>query len=224
MNIATVGAAPVREAAGFVRDRDSCERAADFAGRAAVAALFTLLAARVGADVLATGRLTGVLLLASELLVVVLTVLRRRAIAVDRSLRARLLTVVSLACPPLVVPSPAGGVLSDTWTTAASGVGLLVIVGGKLSLGRSFGLVPANRGVVARGLYRVVRHPIYLGYLVTHASFLLAHPTAWNASALAVADISLVLRALQEERTLAHDPAYVAYCARVRWRLLPGVY
>ena len=45
----------------------------------------------------------------------------------------------------------------------------LLVEDGKLSLGRSFGLMPANRGVVSTGMYRLVRHPIYLGYLVTLA-------------------------------------------------------
>ncbi len=221
MSVATAEEAFERSATETARGAG--DRTTDLAARATVVGLFTLLAARVGADFAATGRLTGLLLLTSELLVVVLTVLRRRAVAVDRSLRARVLTAVSIAGPPLVAPS-GGGLLPDAWTAAASAAGLLVIIGGKLSLGRSFGLVPANRGVVARGLYRAVRHPIYLGYLVTHASFLAAHPTPWNGAVLAVADLALVRRALQEERTLARDPAYLAYCARVRWRLVPGIY
>jgi hypothetical protein len=55
-----------------------------------------LLAVRLGVDFPETGRLTGLLLLASEALVVVLTVFRRAPIFVDRSLRARGLTMVSL--------------------------------------------------------------------------------------------------------------------------------
>ena len=43
------------------------------------------MAVRIGADFLETGRLTGLLLLASEALVVVLTVFRRAPVAVDRS-------------------------------------------------------------------------------------------------------------------------------------------
>jgi protein-S-isoprenylcysteine O-methyltransferase Ste14 len=44
--------------------------------------------------------------------------------------------------------------------------------------------MPANRGVVSSGLYRLVRHPIYMGYLITHAGFLLANPTVWNIGML----------------------------------------
>ena len=54
--------------------------------------------------------------------------------------------------------------------------GSIVVVLGKLSLGRSFGLAPANRGVVCRGLYQRLRHPIYLGYLITHVGFVIANP------------------------------------------------
>ena len=47
---------------------------------------------------------------------------------------------------------------------------------GKITLGRSFGVVPANRGVVVGGPYNFVRHPIYTGYLITHVAFLVANP------------------------------------------------
>ena len=77
---------------------------------------------------------------------------------------------------------------------------------GKLSLGRSFGLLPANRGIVSTGMYRLVRHPIYLGYLVTHVAFLFAHPTVWNLALLVLADCALCVRAVLEERSLLRDP------------------
>ena len=48
-----------------------------------------------------------------------------------------------------------------------SAIGLAVVIVGKMTLGRSFGVVPANRGVVVGGPYRLVRHPIYTGYLIT---------------------------------------------------------
>ena len=104
------------------------------------------------------------------------------------------------------------------------GVGLIIVIGGKISLGYSFGLLPANRGVMERGLYRIVRHPIYLGYLMTHVPFLAAHPSAWNAAVFLVGDARVDLyAAFYEEQTLRRDPKYVRYCEIVRWRLVPGV-
>lgn len=197
---------------------------AEAVARIAIAGLFLALAVRIGENFLETGRAIGLLLLVSELLVVVLTLARRTALAVDRSWASRTVTALSLLGPPLVRPTLAPGAMPELVTLAVSAAGLVVVIGGKVSLGRSFGLMPANRGVVRAGLYRLVRHPIYLGYLVTHAAFLAANPTAWNASVLVGADAALVARALVEERTLSQDPEYARYQARVRWRLVPGVF
>jgi protein-S-isoprenylcysteine O-methyltransferase Ste14 len=196
----------------------------DLIGKVAIVALFTMMAVRLGMDFLETGRLTGLLLLASEALVVVLTVFRRDALTVDRSLRARVLTAIALMGPPLVRPAHVAPLASEALTVGISALGLLVVIAGKMSLGRSFGLMPANRGIVSSGLYRVVRHPIYLGYLITHAAYVAANPTVWNFTVLAVADLGLMARAVCEEETLARDPEYVAYQSRVRWRVVPGLF
>jgi protein-S-isoprenylcysteine O-methyltransferase Ste14 len=197
---------------------------ADNVARVLLVALFSFMAVRLGADFVETGRLTGLLLVASEALVVVFTVVRRAPAAVDRSLRARVLTTLSLLGPPLVRPSLVAPIAPEAVTVALSALGLLVVIGGKLSLGRSFGLIPANRGIVSTGLYKLVRHPIYLGYLVTHFGFAAANPTMWNVAMLVAADLALMARAVCEEQTLARDEAYRAYQARVRWRVVPGVF
>lgn len=198
--------------------------AGDLAARAAIVVAFSFLAIRFGADFLQTGKLTGLLLLASEALVVALTVLRRHTGVVDRSLRARVLTTVSLIGPLLLFPAAGAAVLPDPVTATLTAAGLVVVVLGKLSLGRSFGLMPANRGVVSTGLYRLVRHPIYMGYLVCHAGFIAANLSAWNIVALVVADVALMIRAVAEENVLARDPAYRDYLQQVRWRVAPGLF
>lgn len=204
--------------------RRRADRIADIGGRAVIVALFTLLAVRLGTDYEQTGRVTGLLLLVSESLVVVLTVFRRAAVWIDRSWRARLLTAVSMIGPLAVRPAPDAALAAETLTAAVSAAGLSIIVIGKLSLGRSFGLMPANRGIVSTGVYRFVRHPIYAGYLVTHAAFIVAHATVWNIVLLIAADLALLVRAVVEERTLALDEAYLTYQERVRWRVLPGIF
>jgi protein-S-isoprenylcysteine O-methyltransferase Ste14 len=218
--IAVALSAPVE----MTSSRFDAERLADIGARAAIVVLFSLMAVRFGADFFATGRVTGLLLLVSEMLVVVLTVLRRSAAAVDRSIRARLLTTVSMLGPPLLQPAQVAALLPQSATVAASIVGLGIVIAGKVTLGRSFGLMPANRGIVSSGVYRVVRHPIYLGYLITHTAFLLATPSAWNIAALVAADAALLLRAVCEEQTLSRDSQYREYQQIVRWRVCPGLF
>jgi protein-S-isoprenylcysteine O-methyltransferase Ste14 len=198
-------------------------RACENWSRILVGALFLALAWRLLGDFLETSRTTDLLLLVGEALVVVLTCLRRPASVVDRRPFVRLVTGVSMTLPLLSQPAQTAPLIPETVAALLLGVGLLVVVGGKMSLGYSFGLLPANRGVMQRGLYRIVRHPIYLGYLLTHIPFLAAHPSGWNAAVLLVGDAALIVRALYEEQTLGGDPQYVRYCQDVRWRLVPGI-
>ena len=196
----------------------------DFAAKLAVSLLFALLSINLLQDWMRTGHLTGILLLASEVLVVVFTVARRKTAIVDRSAAAAVVTTVSLAGPWLLRATDGAALAPDAVTAFVSTLGLGVVVASKLTLGRSFGLVPANRGVVVKGPYGIVRHPIYAGYLVTHIAFLCAQPSLRNAAILLIADGTLVVRALMEERVLSHDAAYITYCRRVNWHLVPGVF
>lgn len=196
----------------------------EFLARLAVGTLFLTFTLSMAFDFQESGRITGLLVVASEGLVVIMTVVRRRAIAVDRSLAARLATTLSLCGPLLLRPTGGPGSMDDVYTAALSACGLSIIVVAKMSLGRSFGLMPANRGIVCSGLYRVIRHPIYAGYLLTHAAYLAAQPSLTNAVVLLAGDSALMVRAIFEERTLSQDPSYMAYRSRVRWRVLPGVF
>ncbi len=196
----------------------------DLLARAVVGGLFTVLSITLFKDFIRTGHVTGLLLLAGESLVVVLTIVRRRALVVDRSVVAALLTTMSLVGPALLRPIDGSPLAPDAITAVLSAIGLALVVVGKIALGRSFGLVPANRGVVVRGPYTFVRHPIYTGYLITHLAFVMAHPAVWNLSIILLADTALILRALVEERVLRADAAYQQYCLRVGWHLVPGVF
>jgi protein-S-isoprenylcysteine O-methyltransferase Ste14 len=196
----------------------------DYAARFAIGTLFALMSANLLADFLTTGRITGLLLVISEALVVVLTVVRRPAGLVDRSAAAGVVTILSVFGPPLLRAAHVAPVAPDTITAAISVSGLMLVIAGKFTLGRSFGIVPANRGVVVGGPYCLVRHPIYTGYMIAHLAFLLANPTPLNAVIVGLADSALIVRALMEERVLVRDVAYQAYCRRVGWHLVPGVF
>jgi len=135
-----------------------------------------------------------------------------------------MMTTLSLAGPPLVRSTDAVPFAADMVTALISAIGLMLVIAAKMTLGRSFGIAPANRGVVASGPYNFVRHPIYTGYIVTHIAFVMAHPSPWNVAVLTIADLALVVRALLEERVLGGDERYREYCGRVRWHLIPKVF
>ena len=204
--------------------RPSSEVTIDLLSRALIGVLFTLLCVNIFGNFMRTGRVTGLLMLASEALVVVMTVVRRPALLIDRSVAARVVTTLALVGPPLLRASDVVPLLPDALTAGVSALGVALVVLGKIALGRSFGLVPANRGIVVRGPYTFVRHPIYTGYLITHVAFLMASPTPWNFAVLFFSDSALIVRAMMEERVLRNDVEYQGYCQRVGWHLVPGVF
>ena len=94
----------------------------------------------------------------------------------------------------------------------------------KLSLGRSFGILPATRHLVTHGAYRWLRHPIYFGYLIAHVGFLLSNFSLRNLIVLLVLYLAQLVRIRREEEILATFPGYPDYCNQVRYRLIPKVY
>jgi len=102
--------------------------------------------------------------------------------------------------------------------------GLSIQLISKMTLGRSFGVVAANRGLCLSGPYRVVRHPIYFGYVLLHTGFFLLNPSLWNLCVFVALYAIKVPRILAEERLLSQDPQYQLYMQKVRSRLIPGLF
>lgn len=94
----------------------------------------------------------------------------------------------------------------------------------KASLRRSFGLLPANRGVVSSGVYRVMRHPMYFGYFVADIGFLLVNFGMQNMIVYLVQFALQAGRVVREERLLSDDAQYREYKERVRYRVIPGLF
>lgn len=94
----------------------------------------------------------------------------------------------------------------------------------KMSLRRSFGILPANRGVVSRGAYRFIRHPMYLGYFITDIGFLLVNFGLQNLLVYGCQFALQVGRIVREERLLSADEGYRTYKGRVRYRVIPGIF
>ena len=100
---------------------------------------------------------------------------------------------------------------------------LAIAVGGRLSLGRNIGFVPAQRELVTSYAYGIVRHPIYAGLFLSLAGFVLRAYSPRNLLITAIAVGLFVVKTFMEEDFLAEDPKYVRYMTHVRWRWIPGV-
>jgi protein-S-isoprenylcysteine O-methyltransferase Ste14 len=171
------------------------------------------------------GRWTLLLLLLTEGYTLMLVLLARRAQLRDMSPLTIAATMYAAFFFVLFDPKDVHRLIPE-----AAGV-LLQVIGtswqftSKFFLGRSFGLLPAQRGLVLNGPYRFVRHPIYLGYLIGHVGFLLVNFSWRNFAVLALLYVAQVHRILREESVLAaNDAEYRAYQQRVRWRLLPFIF
>jgi protein-S-isoprenylcysteine O-methyltransferase Ste14 len=115
---------------------------------------------------------------------------------------------------------PALGVQVGFWVQL---VGLISWGWALSKLARSYGVVPADRGLVTGGPYRIVRHPLYASYFVSGVGYLMQSVSVWNVVVDVVAVAWQIVRIRAEEAHLT-SPAYAAYRARVRWRLIPGVW
>lgn len=103
-------------------------------------------------------------------------------------------------------------------------VGFFVTIVAKLSLRRSFGLLPAHRGLVTSGAYRYVRHPIYAGYFIRDLGFLLPNFGLQNLLITLLHWALQGIRIVREERLLSKDDAYCSYKRRVRYRVVWGLF
>jgi protein-S-isoprenylcysteine O-methyltransferase Ste14 len=199
-------------------------RALDLAERLIAVALYGGMVARLVGAYRAQGGIASLFILPSEGLVLLFLLLRRPASELSHRPRDWALALAATVAPMLVSPGVRAPLVPPSLAAALMLIGLGVQLHAKLTLGRSFGCVPAHRGLQLAGPYRFVRHPMYAGYLVSHVAFLLVNPSARNLIAYAVCYALQVPRLLAEERLLRHDAYYREYQRRVRWRLVPGIY
>jgi protein-S-isoprenylcysteine O-methyltransferase Ste14 len=85
--------------------------------------------------------------------------------------------------------------------------------------------IAEDQKVIDTGLYAMIRHPMYAGGLLLFIGTPLALGSFWGLLAFVAVVPAIIWRLLNEEKLLAKDlPGYIDYCAKVRWRLVPGVF
>lgn len=169
-------------------------------------------------------QLIGPAFFAEQMWVVIAYLIRRPARAVSRRMRDWLLAFGGTFGGVLFRPDGAHPPWGLTAGLVVQAVGLAICVASFLALGRSFGFVAADRGLVKRGPYAIVRHPIYASYLFLQAGYVLQSISIRNAVVMVFASGCNVGRAIAEDRMLATNDHYEEYRSQVTWRLIPGVW
>lgn len=189
-----------------------------------IAGLYCWFVLRLFQHFTAGGAWVNLLMLPSEGLVLFFILIRRRSENVSRRWTDWVLAVCGSAAPLLVVAAAGRNLAAPAVAGVLVIMGIFVQVHAKLVLRRSFGCVAANRGLKSSGPYRFVRHPMYLGYLLSHIGFLLMNATLWNLSVYVFCYCMQIPRIFAEERMLREDRQYGEYSRRVPCRLVPGVF
>jgi protein-S-isoprenylcysteine O-methyltransferase Ste14 len=171
----------------------------------------------------ANGRVTSIPFAVEQALLIGIFLTRRRSIATSQRPVDWVLAACSWASV-LARPADSPSAWAADFGLGVQMFGLTLTCIAFLYLGRSFGVVAANRGLKVNGPYRFVRHPIYLSHTITTTGFVVANFSTWNLFLLVFITVVQVFRIRAEERVLSASSDYASYRARVRWRLVPGLY
>jgi protein-S-isoprenylcysteine O-methyltransferase Ste14 len=207
---------------GLADCRRLARRAVSVLSRAGLVALFGFFAWANFAHWRASGEPSGLGITALEGWVALLFLTQRGARELSR--RPAAWIAAPIGSFAMLFARPGGDGLPHMFCELVQFSGVAIAFAGLATLGRSFGLVAADRGVKTGGAYQFVRHPAYSGYLISYLGYVAENPTARNMTLLLVSTIFQVVRMNEEERVLVHERAYRSYRRSVRYRLIPFLY
>lgn len=199
----------------------------DYLEKIVLCILFSFFAFRMVQSYLVTGSLVNLIYIPNEAALILFVLFRRSAKAISVKPLDWFVGFAGTCLPLLLIPNDdvaSEGFIGLVLVLVLMLSGMAFQLVAKFTLRRSFGVIAANRGVKRGGPYRLVRHPMYAGYIVSQAGFLLANPSLYNGVILGLAWMLQIARIHAEERVLAEDPAYQEMMAQTKYRLCPGIY
>jgi protein-S-isoprenylcysteine O-methyltransferase Ste14 len=114
-------------------------------------------------------------------------------------------------------------VLGDVLVVAGLGLTMLVVI--QNAYAAATVTVETGQKVASGGVYKFVRHPMYVGTLIMMVGIPLALGSYWGLLFVIPGVLVLVFRILDEEALLTQElPGYREYAQRVRYRLVPNVW
>jgi protein-S-isoprenylcysteine O-methyltransferase Ste14 len=114
-------------------------------------------------------------------------------------------------------------VIGDVLVAAGLGLAMLVVI--QNAYAASTVRVEADQTLVSGGVYKYVRHPMYVGGMIMMVGIPLALGSYWGLLFVLPGMVALVFRILDEEEALSQELAgYSEYAQQVRYRLMPYVW
>ena len=102
--------------------------------------------------------------------------------------------------------------------------GVVIVMTSLFSLGCSFAVTPMLSKIKTRYIYKLVRHPMYLGESIMLLSCTIAGETMVSVLWFFLYMVMTLLRIQEEEKLLSQTEQYKRYCSNTRWRLIPYVW
>lgn len=170
-----------------------------------------------------SGILTAGILIHNTLLFL-LFLTRRPSRETSRNVFDWLVAFATLGFAMMLRPHPVSHMGINYLSLFIQVLGMVAIILSLASLGRSFGVVPANRKIKINGMYNLVRHPIYASEVLFYFGFLIGNPAVFNSVFIFLIIPGQLWRSLREESLLSHDVRYHAFKEKVRYRFIPGIF
>jgi protein-S-isoprenylcysteine O-methyltransferase Ste14 len=153
-------------------------------------------------------------------------VVRTRPVRKARGIEPRISALIGTFLLTVVVLFPRrdlsmiAGLVSALLTLTGNAFAVLVLT----QLRGSFSIMAEARELVTAGVYRFVRHPLYLAEEIAAIGVVMQFFSPWTALILAV-QIGFQLRRMRNEEVIlaAIFPEYLAYSKKTA-RILPGIY
>jgi protein-S-isoprenylcysteine O-methyltransferase Ste14 len=153
-------------------------------------------------------------------------VVRRRPVGKARGVEPRISALIGTFLLTAVVAFPRrdlsmiAGLASALLTLAGSAFAVVVLT----QLRESFSIMAEARRLVTAGMYRLVRHPLYLAEEIAAIGVVMQFFSPLTALILVV-QIGFQLRRMRNEEVIltAIFPEYPAYCKKTA-RIFPGIY
>jgi steroid 5-alpha reductase family enzyme len=127
-----------------------------------------------------TGSLVWLGLVVFNTIMVSVTIARRPSVSTSNRIKDWAAALLTVVMSMLFQPTEWHQWFATSAGSIFQGVGVMIMVVALANLGRSFGVVAANRGIKQSGLYRWVRHPLYAGELIFFTGFLLTSFSSYN--------------------------------------------